>query len=102
MSRRLTDVLGIVKDHLSKRPELAKAMRYRISRKGDQDAGRRGKLLQFKEVDQETLTLLQDNHVQWVQDPILFWNQSSKAFYNLPTTSVQAVGCYLQARRDNA
>lgn len=102
MSRRLTDVLGIVKDHLSVRPELANAVRYRISRKGDQDAARRGKLLRFKEVDQETLALLQNNHVQWEQDPTIFWNQSSKVPDGPPTTSVQVVGCYLQALRDNA
>ena len=102
MSRRLTDVLGIVKRHLSERPELAKVIDYRISKKGSQDASRRSKLLKFKEVDQETLTLLQDNHVQWTQDPTLFWNHFPEAQFSLPTTSVQVVGCYLQALRDNA
>jgi len=102
VSSQLADLLSIIKDRLSDRPELAKSLPFRIVKRGAQDAARRKKLLQLYKVDPETVTLLQENHTQWAQDPMLFWCHSLDTIFNLPATSAQAVGRYLCARRDNA
>ena len=101
VSSRLTDVLRLVKERLSKRAKLAKAVRYRVSKKGDCYSARRGKMLKFQ-LDEESLTVLQDNHIQWTRDPAQFWNHSSSSRYGIPATSAQTVCRYLQAIHDNA
>jgi hypothetical protein len=88
--------------HFFDRPVLAKSLPYRNIKRGAKDAARRKKLLQMYKVDPETVTLLQENHTQWAQDPVLFWSHPLDVTFGIPVASAQAVGRYLCAHRDNA
>lgn len=77
-------------------PALAKLVPLRVVRRGFTDQSRVEKVLQSK-VCEDTVTVLRDNHQQWLQDPAVFWKGPSASSADSPDPQVQIVGRILQA-----
>jgi hypothetical protein len=100
VARKMTTELTKYERMLSDNPDLAKLVPYRIKAKGALDRARVEKVLQST-VCNDTITLLRDNHQQWMQDPALFWKGPSPCPANSSDPQVQIVGRILQTSHDD-
>jgi hypothetical protein len=85
---------------LANDPDLAKLVSLRVVRKGSTDRARVEKVLQSS-ICEDTVTVLRDNHQQWLQDPAVFWKGPSPSSADSPDPQVQIVGRVLQAHSDD-
>lgn len=78
-----------------------------VKQNNEKDHARFLNLLNVKGPDPETMTLMTQQADDWTVNPLTFWNRpmlDMSRFRHVPHLSSQAqlVGCYMQARRDNA
>lgn len=85
---------------LASDPDLAKLVPLRVVRKGSTDRGRVDKVLQSG-ICEDTVTVLCDNHQQWLQDPAVFWKGPSTFSADSPDPQAQIVSRILQTNPDD-
>ena len=99
----ITAQLAFWHQKLSEDVELSKLVPYRIQKRGQADEQRFSRLQNYQGPDWETLSLLNDNHQYWLQEPALFWNISPSSlapFSEDPQAHI--IGRYLETFGDNA
>ena len=99
---RINYFLGKVHDLLARDEDISKQVKYYIKERGENDRNRFAKILDFQEVDQDTLTVLGQNYDNWKEDPESFWIRPKAYRLGLIAPQAQVVGCYIQTRRDDA
>ena len=78
-----------------------------VKQNNEKDHARFLNLLKVNGPDPETMTLMTQQAGDWAINPLTFWGRpmlNVSNFGHVPHLSSQAqmVGCYMQARRDNA
>lgn len=99
---RINYFLGQIHDLLAEDENISKQVRYHIKERGENDRNRLAKILDFQEVDQDTLTVLGQNFDHWKEDPGSFWIRPMSCSLGIIAPQAQIVGCYIQTRRDDA
>ena len=97
---RIKSELERYKKLLADDPALAKLVGLRILKRGSNDEARVDKVLQ-SDICEDTVTVLRDNHQQWLQDPAVFWKGPSPSSADSPDPQVQIVGRILRANPDD-
>lgn len=94
----LKDVSDITHEHKS----LAKAMKFRVMQKGQNERARLDKLLSFNGPEADLWQLLEDYHQIWLNNPSCFWVRPLPPSLGGYCPETQIVGFYLQIEFDDA
>ena len=98
----MTKALINIDQMLSNDNELSKLVPFRVQPKGKYDKARLELLMQYQGPDEDTLSLLRDNHHRWLQNPSSFWICPELVMAGVSDPQAEIVSRYLQHDRDNA
>lgn len=97
----INSLLAEVRDIQLTEPSLFRLVNFQVREKGQNDKARFERFFSFGGPDDETISLLHRQAVQWQSQPLCFWNCPSTVTADPHLgPEAQILGMYLRAERD--